>query len=914
MQSLLHRDHSFDQRFQDILNQAPFSAALLTGSNFIIELANEISLNLWGKDANIIGRPLLDVMPEMKDQAVYKALVEVYNTGIAYEGKEQVVYLKKDGVVRKVYVNFTYKAIFDHVGHVASVFAVGYDVTGQVEAHAKIAEAEERVRLAVEGSGIGTFDLDYQTGVLITSPNLDSIFGFDHPRPYRDYVDAIHPEDLPIRNESHVRTRETGLMDHQIRIIRPDGSVRWVQFKGKVLYDTGHVPVRLLGTVLDVTDQHMMITRLAESEQRFRTLITETPEVATGLYLGKELRIQYVNNVMLRFWDKDQTVIGKTLREAMPELNGQPFSDQLDRVYETGETYTGREVEARLMDHGELSTFYFNYTYKALRNSQGEIYAIHHMAVDVTEQVKTKQRYIESENRFRNLLMQAPFGICILKGNTFSVDFANDIFLQLVDRKRDEYIGRPLWEGLPEMESQIFRRLLKEVMRTGNTFHGHEYEARILRSGQMENVYVDFTYDPIKNEQNKIDGILVLAIDVTEKVLGRKEIERSRDRFNSILEALPQMAWTASATGEIDYITERWYDYSGHTENSALGFGWLNALPPKDKEAFRSKWETSVRGDQLFEEEVRVRRHDGEYRWHLIRAVPITDDNGTVTLWVGTSTDIHDRKLFSEELERKISERTKELERSNSELEQFAYVSSHDLQEPLRKITTFTGLLKNSLGEISEKSQRYLDKISASSLRMLNLIQDVLEFSRLTQSERKYQRVDLDHVLQNVIRDFDLMIEQKQAAIETQPLGIIEAMPLQMNQLFHNLLSNSLKFIHPHRLPHICVRSRVLDAVEIKEYNDLEPLLSYLMIEWEDNGIGFSQEYAEQIFEIFQRLNERRAYSGTGIGLAMCRRIAGNHHGQIFARSRVDEGTTFYVILPLRQSLPGDSPGLSRSR
>jgi PAS domain S-box-containing protein len=889
-------------RFQNLINEAPFSAALLSGNDLIVEMANEISLKLWGKDSSIIGKPLVEAIPEIKGQAVFEALVNVYRTGITYEGKENTAYLEVDGVLKKVFVNFVYKAIHDDEGEIVSVLAAGFDVTEHVEMRKKLFESEERTRLTVDAAGIGTFDYDYKTERTITSPRFDAIFGFEEPKLRPSYVHVIHPEDLPIREAAQKKSLASGSLEYEVRLIWPDKSIHWVRVKGKVFFDNHQMPVRLLGTALDVTEQKLAIKKLEESEQRFRILITETPEVGSGLYIGRELRIQYVNDVMIKFWGKDSSVINKTFREALPDLEGQPFFDQLDKVYTTGVAFTGKEVKASFFENGKIRSSYYNYTYKALRNSGGEIYGVHHMAVDVTEQVLNKQKYIASEKRFRHLLMQAPFGICILKGKNFIVEFSNDIFLQMVDRKHEEYVGKPLWEGLPEIKDQIFNKLLREVLRTGTTFHGKEYKVKIKRHGIIETVYVDFTYEPLKNEEGETDTILVLAIDVTDKVLGRTEVEKSRDNFNAILESLPQMAWTADSNGNLVFITEQYYDYTGHIANAALGNGWTKALSPEEADGFIAKWHHAVKKGEFFEAEARLKKFNGENRWHLVRAVPILDNNNNISLWVGTSTDIHDQKLFSEELEKKIKERTKELEWSNNELEQFAYVSSHDMQEPLRKITIFTDLLRKSLGEIPEKPQTYLQKISDSSSRMLNLIKDVLEFSRLTKSERIYVPVDLEEVLKNVVNDFDLLIEQKNAKIDIGPLTTIDAIPLQINQLFHNLLSNSLKFLSPDRKLSISVRMQHMNSEEVAQHGDLNPNLTYIQIAWEDNGIGFAEKYADKIFVIFQRLNERESYTGTGIGLALCKKIITNHHGEISVKSEIDKGSTFYIILPAKLS------------
>ena len=267
-----------------------------------------------------------------------------------------------------------------------------------------------------------------------------------------------------------------------------------------------------------------------------------------------------------------------------------------------------------------------------------------------------------------------------------------------------------------------------------------------------------------------------------------------------------------------------------------------------------------------------------------------------------------DRKTFTQELERRVDERTASLKdanislkHSNENLEQFATIASHDLQEPLRKIRTFANLLNlRHSNEIAGEAKELLDKISVSAGRMGALIKDVLNFSKILDSESVYEKTDLDVILKNVIGDFDLLITQKKAVINHDPLPVIDAIPLQINQLFYNLLSNALKFSKNDVSPVINITSGMLPAEEVKKHPTLISEFSYYEIIFRDNGIGFDQEFAEQMFLIFQRLNSQEHFEGTGIGLALCKRIVINHHGEIYAEAKEEE-TKFHIILPLSQ-------------
>ena len=242
-----------------------------------------------------------------------------------------------------------------------------------------------------------------------------------------------------------------------------------------------------------------------------------------------------------------------------------------------------------------------------------------------------------------------------------------------------------------------------------------------------------------------------------------------------------------------------------------------------------------------------------------------------------------------------------DLAHSNEELAQYAYVASHDLQEPLRKIRIFSGILA-AKSELSADAKLTVGKIGESAERMALLIRDLLDFSRLLKSDSLMREVDLNEVATAVTKDFELIIEEKQATVTISNLPVIDAISLQMNQLFYNLLGNALKFSSTTAAPHITITSIPLSAEETLGYIS-RPIanMQYHHITVSDNGIGFNVQYAEQIFEVFKRLHGRDSYPGSGIGLALCRRIVGNHNGHLFAASVEGQGSVFHLILPDKQ-------------
>lgn len=644
----------------------------------------------------------------------------------------------------------------------------------------------------------------------------------------------------------------------------------------------------IMAIATDVTTQVVARKKIEESEQRFRTLITEAT-IATGLYLGPDFRITYVNDIMIRYWGKDISVIGKTFKDAIPELEGQPFHVLMNKVYTTGEMHSEKEARADLEVDGKMRTYYFNFTYKPLRDAEGQIYGIHHTSIDVTEAVVAKRKLQESESSLRNLIMQAPVGICLGKGDPFRVEVVNDSFLEIIGRTRDEFRKKTYWEVLKEAEA-FYAPILKNVAATGVAFHGKEHELMLVRKGKEEIVYVDFAYEPVVERDGTIDRIMMIAIDVTDKVLARKKIEESEQRFRTLAETLPQMIWMTDENGVQEYASSRWEEYSGI---KPIGVDtWQLMIHPADISRVAAAWNQSKVSGKLYRAEVRMKNREGVYRWHFIQGEPIRNEEGKVIKWIGSLTDINDQKTITEKLESLVAQRTAELQRSNEDLQQFAHVASHDLKEPLRKIKTFTNRLEDDReSQLSEKGKSYLDKVQNASDRLFSMIDGVLKYSMVDAHEQPVELVDISQTLGFIENDLEIIIQRQSATLKYAELGSFEGSSVLIYQLFYNLINNSLKFAKPDQPQVITISSTSL------QMNDS----TYVELRVKDTGIGFDQEQSEKIFNTFTRLHSKDKYEGTGLGLALCKKIVQRHHGTISATGTKNQGAEFTILLPLKQ-------------
>ncbi len=287
----------------------------------------------------------------------------------------------------------------------------------------------------------------------------------------------------------------------------------------------------------------------------------------------------------------------------------------------------------------------------------------------------------------------------------------------------------------------------------------------------------------------------------------------------------------------------------------------------------------------------------GEIRWLETYGHFMRDDSGKMLKIFGLTRDITRLKIYEHSLETKI----RELNRSNAELEEFAYVASHDMQEPLRKLITFSERLTSKFEDVlQDEGKLYVNRMVAAANNMRLLIDNLLDFSRVARVSDGFQLIKLDDILQKALADVEVAMEETRAKVIADPLPLIEAHPANMKQLFLNIISNAIKFRQPCVPPVINIQCGVVSDQEA-DVLGARGLKKYYRIRVSDNGIGFEQEYAEKIFQIFQRLHGKAEYPGSGIGLAICKKIVDYHNGIIYARSELGKGVTITIILPEKQ-------------
>lgn len=386
---------------------------------------------------------------------------------------------------------------------------------------------------------------------------------------------------------------------------------------------------------------------------------------------------------------------------------------------------------------------------------------------------------------------------------------------------------------------------------------------------------------PVQNSAGQILFVIYVIEDLTERKKAEETLRASEEHFRHLADAMPQLVWTAKPDGTVDFYNNRYKEYNGIAPSAGEKWEWAPVLHPDDLEPTIEAWNRALQTGEMYQIEHRVRMSDGVFRWNLSRGVPIKDAHGNITCWFGTATDIEYQKQNEEKLRR-----------SNQELEQFAFVASHDLQEPLRKIIQFGGVLERFVPNGPDSpAVDYLNRMQNAAERMQVMISGLLDLSRVNTRGGSFGSVDLTAVVEEVLSDLDARIQMSSAQITVETLPTVLADDMQMRQLLQNLIGNALKFHKPGVQPVVRVTgSRMMwnkvPAVEIRV---------------EDNGIGFEEQYAGQIFEPFQRLHGRNDYEGSGLGLAICHKIVERHDGSIEVRSEPEKGSVFCVYLPVKQ-------------
>jgi len=616
-----------------------------------------------------------------------------------------------------------------------------------------------------------------------------------------------------------------------------------------------------------------MQINLDDTANIFNTLIEESP-MPIALYVGENMVIQVANRAMLKAWGRDASVIGKELAQALPELKDQPFLNILNQVRTTGVAYEAKEDKVILLNDNVLQTFYFDFIYKPLRDTDGNVWGILNNATDVTELVNAKFKVEQSEALFRQMIYDAPVAIGILKGRDLIIEDANDDLLKIWGKSK-AVIGLKLLDGLPEIIGQPFPELLLEVYDSGIAHYGYETMARLERNGVLGDFYFNFVYDPIFGQDGQVSGIMVVANEITAQVISKMEAAKSEERFRNFLYDIP-MATAYYETENIiirlanDEMLRFWgkdKTVIGKTVEEAIPE--LNVQPFVDilKEVYRTG--ITYHADQ---EEARL-LVDGkeEKRWFSFTYKPLKDSNGEVYAIIHAAMDV-----------------TKQVQLQQQK-DEFLGIASHELKTPVTSIKAYAQVLERMIrSEGDEKKANMVRKMDQQLNRLTGLIGDLLDVTKIQSGKMTFNPVefDFDAAVEEIVEEMQHISSKHKIICGLASRAIVFADKERIGQVITNFLTNAIKY------------STDANEIEVTTFDqDGEVILSV-----KDYGIGISEDMQHLVFDQFYRVdgNLQHTYPGLGLGLYISAEIIKSEGGRIWVESTAGQGATFFFALKIK--------------
>ncbi|WP_020534691.1 PAS domain S-box protein [Lewinella cohaerens] len=758
------------------------------------------------------------------------------------------------------------------------------DLTEKKRIETALIESEKRLRLALKAVGLGCYEWNIKENKTHWDTGMHDLFDLPPSDPIDRntfFFQCIHPDDKAqifkkyqkaLNQENNTNTSEI-----KFRIIR-NGDIVHILSSGVIMRSQTGEAQRVIGTMQDITERVL-------SNERLKNQATLLDNVSDAVITTDEKYgiISWNKAAEKMYGWTESEALGQPLRTIIPTQYLRADREKVAAIFVTEGAWNGEVVQTK--KSGE--ELYVLASITALKNEYGDVTGAIGVNRDITQRKEAEKTLIDREERFRTVFNQQ-FQIMVLLSPTGRVIEVNDLPLQITGSRYEDYIGAYIWETPALAELPEWQTIIKDqVLKAGQIKETLLAEDAFMTiDGQMR--WADVAYTAIRNEKGEVKYILLQATDITERKLTQAKLSQTQQALSELTNRF-QVSTRAAKIGIWDWNVQDdtliWdetmleiYDISCDQFSVQIE-SWQGYVYPDDVAIFREmiRWR-SIGEKALVNTEFRIQRDDGVIR--NIKAVGSIqrDDQGQVVRIIGTNWDITQEKEAEQE---RI--RSRQLEARNKELEQFAYVASHDLQEPLRTVISFVGLLKRGYQDkFDERGHEYLKFIVDASARMSQLIKGLLEYSRIG-TNRQLSQVDISDLIQNILDDLSAQINQTQANISINPMPKIMGYETELRLLFQNLISNALKFRKADQSPiiHLGVKDKK----------------SHWQFTVTDQGIGIDPVYKEQIFSLFQRLHGIEKYEGTGIGLAHCHKIVDLHGGKIWVESKLHHGSTFFFSI-----------------
>jgi len=573
---------------------------------------------------------------------------------------------------------------------------------------------------------------------------------------------------------------------------------------------------------------------------------------------------------------------------------------QAEAVMRRGEATWNERVLLVMERHGYTEDTYFTWSYSPIFDGEGGIGGVFCACTEETPRVLAERerdrllQQVEAERaRLAEAFAQSPAFLAVLRGREHVFEFVNRRYDQLVGRR--ELLGRRVREALPEVAGQGYFEILDRVYASGEPFVGSAMRLMLQREpdGPLHEAYLDFVYQPMRGADGKVVGVLVHGVDVTQARAAADALRESEARFRQLADAMPQIVFAAQPDGTVDYFNRRWTEYTGLPQD-ATGFdAWRAVHTEEGLRRVKAAWPEAVRSGRPYEMEYPLRRHDGEYRWHLARALPIRDARGRIVRWFGTNTDIHDRKQTEDALAQALKAEQHarlEAEQASRMKDEFLATLGHELRSPLHSILGWSRIMRHGSASAQDVAHG-AEVIERNARAQATIVDDLLDMSGIVSGKVRLEleRVDLPLVVRSAVDAARPGAQAKHLGIgcTLDPLAGIELRgdANRLQQVLANLLSNAIKF------------TPAGGRIEVR----LERAGSQVEISVSDTGEGIEAQFLPFVFDRFRQADPSttRRHGGLGLGLSIVKQLVELHGGSVRARSGgPGQGTSFVVALP----------------
>lgn len=860
-----------ESRLRNMIEQAPVAMLVSRGEQMVIESVNTPMLPFLGKknSSELIGKTILEALPELSKQPLLQTVIHVQQTGIPYRGIEQPVDLVFNGHLERRYFNLSYTQINDN-DETPAVLHMAMDVTEQVINRKRIEESEAKYRSLFE-----TMDQGFCIVELI-------------------YDEANRPVDYLFLEVNPVFEKQTGIKDavgKTVYQLIPNIEKNWVDIYANVAR-TGEA-IRFtegseeMGRIFDVyafrvgdTDSKRVamlfsdITerRASENMLQYRKALLEAHNESSVdgiLLVDARGKILSYNKRFIEIWRMPPHIIDSkddevALSFAMSQLvKPNQFLEKVKWLYEHPTETSVDELE---FNDGRIV---LRHGYPVV-GDDGTYYAWSWSFRDVTEQRIAENRLRDSEQYFHYLTDTVP-AIIWITGLDGQCTYLNKTWYDYTGQKDREGEGFGWIKALHPDDVEPARKTFLDA----NSKHKSFVFLYRLKVKDGSYRWAKDYGSPRFSPEGKYEGMIGSVVDVHEETITASKIKESEKQFRLLADTVPQLVWTADVDGNLNYFNQSVFDYSGLSQEQIFKDGWLQMVHPDDREENLNQWKHSIQTGKDFIFEHRFRRYDGEYRWQLSRAIAQRDANGNINLWVGSSTDI---------------QKIKEEEKRKGD---FIKMASHELKTPVTSIKGYVQLLlslssaENTAALTPTTLRSSLERVDKQIVRLTRLITEMLDLSRLDESklELKKENFSIRQLVEETVQDILHTSSSHEITVVVNADGVITGDRDRIQQVLINFINNAIKYSPLQRQINVLIHSATPDQISVSV---------------KDSGIGINRADQEKIFERFYRVTGKNeeTFSGFGIGLFIAKQIIERHKGSITVQSELGQGSVFTFNLP----------------